>query len=108
MLTFNPYQKITPFRSKEYREFIRTVPPIVQGHGDVVPHHEGYYQGSTGSKASDIFTVSLPESLHTRSNDSIHALGWKEFERVHNVDLMWHCLRNIEAFLSHGGILKGR
>lgn len=103
MIQFNPYAKIKTIESKRYLEYMKTVPPIVPGDNPVY-HHMQIRGGSKGLKASDIFTVSLPYDLHRGFNDSIHTIGPEEFEKRFNVDLMAHMLRNIEWFISNGGI----
>jgi len=102
MITFNEFAKIKTIKSKPYLDFMKTVPPIVDG-ANPVYHHMQIRGGSTAKKASDIFTVSLPHMLHHGFNDSIHTIGPDEFERRFFVDLKAHMLRNIEYYIANGG-----
>lgn len=102
-IRYNPFAKVKPIRSQPYRIFIHTCPCIIANVKGVEAHHEGFDNGVMGSKVSDINCIPLIPEYHTFGPLSIHRLGWREFERVHNVDLRDIILRQIEYFISQGG-----
>lgn len=105
-MTYNPYQKIKPIRSKRYREFIASVPCLVTGQ-KAEPHHETFYGNGRGVKVSDLWSLPLSREWHTINPMSRHKHpgGARAFWEMINVDPMLECLKLINTFFSLGGKL---
>lgn len=103
MIEYNPLAKVPRIDSPSFLDFVRTCPCDVTDLPGVVPHHEPFWNGSTGRKASDIFTSPLIPKLHNQSNLSIHSLNWQRFEQVHNINIMYKMLKRLEYFIAMGG-----
>jgi len=73
--------------SKDYRNYIRTLPCYVTGIiGNTEPHHIIGYNWLTGKamsrKGSDLTCIPLTSELHRQ----IHNIGWATFEKEHNIN----------------------
>ena len=72
--------------SKQYRDYVRTLPCCVSGYeGDCDPHNLKGYSWLTGSawalKGSDLTCIPLRHDLH----NELHDTGWVTFEKKHNI-----------------------
>jgi hypothetical protein len=81
----NPQPKQKQWRSKEYLEWLRNQPPLIQGTGETVSHHIKLFgNGGTGIKPPDDDSIPISDSIHQR----IHSSGRRGGER--NVLLQEH------------------
>lgn len=106
MIIYNPYQKIKPIRSKRYREYIASVPCLMNGK-KADPHHEPFGFNGRSVKVSDLWCLPLSKEWHTinRFSRHKHPGGGKVFWEMVNVDPMLECLKLINRFFSIGGKL---
>jgi len=80
----NPCPKIINFRSKRYRDFIKTLPCENQGPwcgGDIVAHHEGKlgFKGMS-NKVSDLCCLPLCDKCHHRRDQDAGNPLWPSLE----------------------------
>lgn len=104
---YNPFQKQKLVRSKNYREYIMSIPCLfTQKHG-AIPHHETFGMNSKSKKVSDLYCLPIAEPWHTRHKLSRHNHpgGAKAFWGMVNVDPMLECLKLINYFFANGGRL---
>ena len=71
-----------PARNWRYRNWIRSLPSAVSGSYGVEACHTGH-DGGMSMKSSDFSCVPLTHVEHMR----LHALGRKQFEALHGIDI---------------------
>jgi hypothetical protein len=105
MIEYNPFAKVKPIRTKQYREFITTIPCLACSTPNTDPHHEPLGSSTTGGKPSDLQCLPLCRSCHTIDTFSRHKhpKGWKYFYWAINVDPMLEMIKLINFYLAHGG-----
>jgi len=93
-------QKIKPFRSQKYKDWVKQLPSCISGLPADDPHHiKGRgYGGSV--KPSDLFTMPLTREEH----DDFHRIGWESWEAKHNVDQRDLVIATIERAIREGVI----
>ena len=92
----NPQPKTPMWRSKKYLDFVKTLPSIVPGSGDVTPHHVRMHSNAgTGTKPSDYWTVPLADSLHKE----LDQIGRETFYKKYNIDIKMEIIKTMGAYL---------
>ena len=98
------YPKTKAWRSKPYLDFIREQTPLIEGTGDVVPHHLRLDSNAgMGLKPPDSFCLPLYDSTHK----AFHAgqESDREFFERHGVDVYAAIQALINKFV--GFTIKG-
>lgn len=87
-------KKILPWRSKEYRSFVRSKPCLACGKPSIA-HHEPLGETGWGTKAPDIYCLPLCPLCHIKR----HNQGVKTFWDKLNVEPWREMLRLLNEFL---------
>lgn len=105
-MIYNPFAKPQIVKSKEYRQFIRSIPCLISDR-KATNHHENFGQGTTGGKCSDLWCLPLSSEWHTDNTYSRHRHpgGWEAFWKDHNINPWLKCIEFINYFFSNGGKL---
>ena len=83
--------------SKEYRDYVRSLPCCVSGYQgeEMAPHHIigcNWLTGKcTSKKGSDLTCIPLRSDLHNELHDN----GWKTFEEKYNINQVEMVLKTI-------------
>jgi len=80
----NPQPKSARWENKKYLAFVRTLPSIVPGSGDIVPHHVRM-DGNAGvaGKPSDYYSVPLADSKHKE----LDQIGKESFYKKYDINI---------------------
>lgn len=93
---YNPQPKDTMWRSKKYLDFVKTLPSIVAGSGDVTAHHVRMLgNAGTAIKPSDFWVVPLADSLHKE----LDQIGRETFYEKYNIDIKIEIIKTMAAYL---------
>ena len=100
----NPYPKVSPHRSEEYKQFIRESPSIVSGRSPCDPAHSEWpgmidvLRGGKGLKHSDYLCLPLIRGEHVEQHGSA---GVQEFARRHRFDYREQVILHLIRFIEH-------
>ena len=96
--------KTSCFRSEKYRKYVSGLPCCVTRieYKSCDPHHiKGRGYGSS-VKCSDLFCIPLSHELH----QEFHQIGWKSFEKKHNICQVSVALSTIEKAIADGILIE--